>query len=120
MLRAIFSRIQQVLQTIVFGRRRCPPGCLPARFYELKETMTTQPGAFSIANVPCDPGDRVLNGGYQINGDVNYTIERDAVFTETDSSGVVTQRYAFALKEHSDTPRNVFINVVCADLGTPH
>jgi hypothetical protein len=120
MLRAIFSRIQEVLQTIVFGRRRCPPECLPARFYVLNETITTSPGSHSVANVRCDPGDRVLNGGYQIQGDLNYTIERDAVFTETDSSGVVTQRYTFGLIEQSDNPRNVFVVVVCADLGTPH
>lgn len=120
MLRAIFSRIQEVLQTSVFGRRGCPPECLPARFYVLNETITTQPGTSSSANVRCNPGDRVLNGGYQITGDLNYTIERDAVFTETDSSGVVIQRYAFGLVKQSDTPREVFVVVVCADLGTPH
>jgi hypothetical protein len=118
MLRAIFSRIQELLQ-IIFGRR-CPPGCLPARFYVLNETLVTQPGAFSVANVRCDPGDRVLNGGYQITGDRLYSIERDVVFTETDSKGVVTQRYAFGLVEQGDTPREVFVTVVCADLGTPH
>ncbi len=98
----------------------CPPECLPTRFYVLGETLITGPGAYNNINVWCDPGDRVLNGGYQITGDLNYTIERDIVFTETDASGVVTQRYAFGLVEQSDTPRQVFIEVVCADLGTPH
>ncbi len=95
----------------------CPPECLPTRFYVLSETLTTGPGAYNNINVWCDPGDRVLNGGYQIQGDLNYTIERDIVFTETDNNGVITQRYAFGLVEQSDTPRQVFIEVVCADLG---
>jgi hypothetical protein len=102
-------------------RNACPLAstCLE-KPYVLRETITTQLGATSIANVRCDRGDRVLNGGYQIQGDRNYAIERDAVFTETDSSGVVTQRYAFGLAEQSDTPRQVFVTVVCADLGTPY